>query len=359
MMERRRDGRGQPVGRAIGPSSVTGRGKLVGFAITVVFLVLAVRNVDLAAVGRELAAADYRLLLPAAVCTLSGYLLRTARWRAILHPVQPAPFRTVFSVLMLGFAANNVLPARVGEVVRAYTLRQKTGAPVSLGFATIVVERVFDGVTLLALMALALRVAPALADDERLRLVESLSVVVFASALIALVALLLLRERAVALAGWLARPLPERFGRRVSAMAESFIVGLDCLRRPGAVLRIAALSLLIWTCEAGSYAFVARAFDLGLGPAQEMSAVLFLVVFVNLGIMIPSAPGYIGTFQFFARLALVPFGVPGERAVGLAVVSHAMQYVLVTGIGLVIVWREHLSLVRLARAPATVDTAAD
>ena len=113
------------------------RGRLVGFLLTGLFLVLAARNVDLAAVGRELAAADYRLLIPAAACTLTGYLLRTLRWGAILRPVQPAAFPTLFSALMLGFAANNILPARVGEVVRAYTLGRKTGAPVSLGFATI------------------------------------------------------------------------------------------------------------------------------------------------------------------------------------------------------------------------------
>jgi uncharacterized protein (TIRG00374 family) len=338
---------------------VKGRARLVGFLVTGVFLVLAVRNVDLAAVARELATADYRLLLPAAMCTLGGYLLRTARWRVLLEPVLSVPFRTAFGALMLGFAANNVLPARVGEVVRAYALGRTTGASVSVGFATIVVERVFDGLTLLALMALALRVAPIPADSEQLRLVEFGSVAIFAVATLALAALLILRRRALVLLSVITRPLPATLAARIGAIAESFIVGLDCLRRPSVVARAAGLSALVWTCEAASYAFVARAFDLGLSPTQYLSAVLFLVVFVNLGIMIPSAPGYIGTFQFFARLALAPFGVPAAQAFSLAVLAHAMQYVLVTGIGLAILWREHLSFTRLTGGQAVVDTAAD
>ena len=357
--ERRGDARGGPAGEAEGAASVKGRAKLVGFLVTGVFLVLAVRNVDLGAVAQQLAMADYRLLLPAAACTLSSYLLRTTRWRVLLEPVLPVSWRAAFGALMLGFAANNVLPARVGEVVRAYTLGRTTGVPVSLGFATIVVERLFDGLTLLALMAVALRFAPIPADGEQLRLVEVASVAIFTAAALTLTALLILRRRALVLLGVLTGPLPATFAARIGGIAESFIDGLDCLRQPIVLVRAAGLSVLIWTCEAASYAFVARAFDLGLSPTEYLSAVLFLVVFVNLGIMIPSAPGYIGTFQFFARLALAPFGVPAAQGLSLAVLAHATQYVLVTGIGVVILWREHLSFSRIAGAAAAADTAAD
>jgi uncharacterized protein (TIRG00374 family) len=352
------DGKG--VDRAVGvPMWLRGRSKLIGFVVTVVFLVLAIRNVDLSAVAAELAAADYRFLAPAAACTLAGYLFRTLRWQIILRPVQHVPWRTLFSVLMLGFATNNIVPARVGEIVRAYTLGRKVGISATLSLATIVVERVFDGLTLLLLMALALRIAPVLLDNDYLRVVEVASVVIFATALVILVLLLTLQSRALALLARLLRPLPTRLSTHVSTMAESFILGLRCLRHPTILAQMAATSLLVWTAEAASYAFIARAFDLGLGPRQYFGAVLFLLVFVNLGIMIPSAPGYIGTFQFFARLALAAFAVPAERAIGLAILSHTMQYTLVTGFGLVILWREHLSLTRIVSAPATLDPAAD
>jgi glycosyltransferase 2 family protein len=327
--------------------------------LTAVFLALAVRNVDLAAVGREVAAADPRYLLPAAVCTMTGYLLRSLRWQIILHPLYRVPYRAVFSVLMLGFATNNILPARLGEVVRAYLLGSRAGVPRSLSLATIVVERVFDGLTLLLLMAVALQVAPVPLENDRLRLVEVASVGIFAGAVVGLVGLLILQKRAVALIGWLARPLPARVAGRLTTMADTFITGLGCLRHPGVVLRAGLCSLLVWGAEAASYAWVAAAFNLGLAPAQQVSAILFLVVFVNLGIMIPSAPGYIGTFQFFARLALTAFAVSAERAVGLAVVSHGMQYVLVTGIGLVLLWRQHLSLGRLVQVAPALEPSQD
>jgi uncharacterized protein (TIRG00374 family) len=333
---------------------VSRSGKLLGVGLTLVFLALALRNVDLTAVWQAIVAADYRWLLPAAAFVSAGYLIRTGRWQSILWPVLRAPYWVCFRCLILGFAANNVLPARVGEVIRAYSLRQKTGTSATLGVATVVVERVFDGVTLLALMAIALQVAAIPADDERLRLVEAVSIAIFATALVVLIALLVLRERALALVAWLARPLPARFEARVQAMAASFIVGLECMQRPGALVRIVPLSVLVWLCEAAAYGCVARAFSVDLTPPQFVSAVLFLTVFVNLGIMVPSAPGFIGTFQFFARLALVPFGVAPDIAFGLAVVAHALQYGLVTGAGLVVMWREHLSLGSLARTP--VDT---
>ncbi len=336
---------------------MSGRGKLISFVITAVFLVLAVRNVDLGAVAAELARADYRFLAPAAALTLTGYLLRTLRWGLILRPIRTVDFGTLFSVLMLGFASNNIMPARVGEIVRAYTLGRKVEVPTTLSLATIVVERVFDGLTLLLLMAVALQVAPVPLDNDRLRLVELASVGIFATALVVLVLLLVLEERALALLAVILRPLPRRFAERVTGMGDSFIKGLHALRHPRILVQIGIVSLLVWAAEAASYAFIARAFQLGLAPREYVGAVLFLVVFVNLGIMIPSAPGYIGTFQFFARLALTAFGVPGERAVGLALLSHAMQYTLVTGIGLVILWRERLSLARVVRVPAGLDPA--
>lgn len=336
---------------------MSGRTKLIGFAVTVIFLGLAVRNVDLGAVAAELRAADYRFLVPATVLTLAGYALRTVRWGLILRPIRRVDFGTLFSALMLGFATNNIMPARVGEVVRAYTLGRKVGVPASLGLATIVVERVFDGLTLLLLMAVALQITPIPLDNDRLRLVELASLAIFLGALVVLILLLVLEERALRLIAVLLRPLPHGLAARLVGMADSFIKGLHSLRHPGILLKICGVSLLVWLAEAASYSLIARAFELGLGPREHVGAVLFLLVFVNLGIMIPSAPGYIGTFQFFARLALAAFAVPGERAVGLALLAHAMQYTLVTGIGLVILWRERLSLTRIIATRPTLDPA--
>ncbi|MFQ6000262.1 MAG: lysylphosphatidylglycerol synthase domain-containing protein, partial [Anaerolineae bacterium] len=107
-------------------------------------------------------------------------------------------------------------------------------------------------------------------------------------------------------------------------------------------------------CEMASYLFLTLAFPIFLSTPMRVVASLFVMVVVNLGILIPSSPGYIGTFHFFAMSALAVFGAPRETALSYAVVSHAMQYLLVTGLGLLFLWRENLSLLRIG-AEATLE----
>ncbi len=323
-------------------------GRLIGgVALTAFFLWLALRNVDIAAVRDGLRSARYEWLLPAALCNIAGYCLRTLRWQRILAPTKPVPFRRLYPVLMTGFAANNLLPARIGELARAYLLGARERISGSLALATIVVERVCDGLTLIALMAVTLTLFPIPVTDPKLRTVEIAAALVFGVATAGLVALLLAPRPILALARLLLRPAPRALARRAAGLLESFIGGLDALRRPRALASLAGLSLVVWALEGASYACIMLAFPFDLGPGQWFAAAAFLLVFVNLGIMIPSAPGYIGTYQFFATLALGAFGVAPALAVGLSFVAHALQYGLITGTGLLCFWRLGLTPARL------------
>ena len=125
-----------------------------GLLLTAVFLVLALSRVDLPEFLDELRRVNYAWLIPSAACTLVGYMLRTLRWRVILSGAARAPITTLFSVLMMGFATNNLLPGRLGELWRAYLLGRKRNVRKTLALASVVVERVFDGLTLIALLAL-------------------------------------------------------------------------------------------------------------------------------------------------------------------------------------------------------------
>src|SRR5256885_8904504 len=127
--------------------------RALGIALTIVFLVLAFNKVDLAAFGEELRRVDYRWLVPSALCTLAGYALRTIRWQLILSGAARAPLRTLFPVLIMGFATNNLLPGRLGEFWRAYLLGRKRNVRKTFALASVFVERVFDGLTLIALLA--------------------------------------------------------------------------------------------------------------------------------------------------------------------------------------------------------------
>ena len=326
----------------------------VGVALTGFFLWLALRNVDIAAVRDALRHASYGYLLPAALCGAVGYCLRTWRWGQILSRTKVIPFARLFPILMTGFATNNLLPARVGEFVRAYLLgREEEEVSPSLALATIVVERVCDGLTLIALMALTLAFFPIPVSDPRLQTIELVATIIFGVAALGLVALLLAPRPILALVRLCLRPVPARLAARITGLLDQFIAGLEALRSPLALARIAGLSLLVWLCEGGTFAFVLLAFPLGLTGGEWVAAAVFLLVFVNLGIMIPSAPGYVGTYQLFAKLALGAFGVAASAAVALSFVAHALQYTLITGVGLLSIWRLGLSprnLGRMARA---------
>jgi uncharacterized protein (TIRG00374 family) len=315
----------------------------VGVALTGFFLWLALRNVDIAAVRDALRNASYGYLLPAALCGALGYCLRTLRWGQILSRTKVIPFGRLFPILMTGFATNNLLPARVGEFVRAYLLGRKEEVSPSLALATIVVERVCDGLTLIALMALTLAFFPIPVSDPKLQTIELVATIIFGVAALGLVALLLAPRPILAVVRFCLRPVQARFAARIIGLLDQFIAGLEALRSPLALARIAGLSLLVWLCEGGTFAFVLLAFPLGLAGSEWFAAAVFLLVFVNLGIMIPSAPGYVGTYQLFAKLALGAFGVAASAAVALSFVAHALQYTLITGVGLLSIWRLGLS----------------
>jgi uncharacterized protein (TIRG00374 family) len=314
--------------------------RAAGLLLTVVFLVLAVSRVDLAQFADELRRVNYIWLVPSAACTLAGYVLRTLRWRVILSSAARAPIGTLFAVLIMGFATNNLLPGRLGELWRAYLLGRKRNVSKSLAMASVVVERVFDGLTLIALLILVSTVVELPGWGKRVELLASL---VFVGATAGVVVLLWRPELIRALLGWVSRPLPTKWADWADKRFDSFVDGLGPLRR-GPVLLLAALfSLGVWLLEGSSYLLLSRGVNLGLAPGVEVPAMGLTLVTINLGIMVPSAPGYLGTQEFFGTSALRVFDVSPHSALALVFVSHAVQYLVVTGLGLLFFAHEHLS----------------
>ncbi|MFN0069996.1 MAG: lysylphosphatidylglycerol synthase transmembrane domain-containing protein [Chloroflexota bacterium] len=320
------------------------RNRLIGVVLTLVFLGLAFYRVNVDELIGALRSANYALLVPAALCTLLGYVLRAYRWRSILSQSVHIGFPTLFGILMIGFATNNLVPARLGELARAYLGRRRTGLRKTFFIATIFLERVFDGLVLiLILFALSTR----LPLPEWGREVQLASTVLFFG-LAGGIALVVTRQQlAAAILRRAAGGLPERIGFWISSAFEMFLMGLESMRRIQRVGTVALLSCTIWLLEGLSYYLLALGFDLPLSPLRLVAAVCLLLVMVNLGIMIPSAPGYVGTFQFFAVSALSVFDVPRETGLALAVVSHVMQYALVTVIGLYFLGRQNIKLTTL------------
>src|SRR5262245_51419373 len=224
--------------------------RVLGLLLTLVFLFLAVSRVDLAAFAEELRRVDYRWLLPSALCTLAGYALRTVRWQLILSGAARAPLRTLFPVLIMGFATNNLLPGRLGEFWRAYLLGRKRNVRKTFAMASVVVERVFDGLTLIALLAV---VSMNIQLPGWSREIEFLAALIFLGATLAVFVLLWRPELAQAALRLVSRSLPRRWATWSDERLAAFIDGLAPLRRPRVLLLAALLSIGVWFLEGSSY----------------------------------------------------------------------------------------------------------
>lgn len=256
--------------------------------------------------------------------------------------------------------ANNLLPVRLGEVVRSYYVGQREGVSKSAALATIVVERVFDGVTLLfflVVVSIFLPVAGLVQDLARdigvpwqLLVVGTTLPFVLVLGFLTLVAYrpwLLLRW-----IGALTRRLPGRVGANVMGLAELFITGLGILRQPRRLAALFLLSLPVWLMEVAMYYVIGFSFDLPspLGGVGAMAAAMLAVTATaNLAVSLPSSQGGIGPFELFAAATLVVLGVQGEIAAAYAVALHVALLVPVTLLGLLFLWMERDSLVGLLR----------
>ena len=325
------------------------KSRLLGFLLTALFVWIIARNVSLEELSAAFREADYKLVVPATVATFCGYLLRTLRWQRIVRPVAPLGFGDAFSVLMMGFAANNLLPARLGEFVRAYLLRRKSGARKTYGMATIIVERICDGLVLIGLLGIVSLLMPLPVWGEE---VQAVSSIIFLGASAGIIILLLQEKPAMRMVGLLLKPFPSRLSGALLRATGAFISGLHALKSRWSLALVIGLSVTVWLLEATSYLLMTRAFSVWMQPLNQVLAATFLLVVVNLGIMLPSAPGYVGTFQFFAVMALGVFGVSKETALAISISSHLMQYVLVTAIGLLFFARENLAFWRFGEISA-------
>jgi uncharacterized protein (TIRG00374 family) len=320
-------------------------GTLLGFGISALFLALALDRVDFAQVARAIAHADYRLILGSALFTLLSYVLRTLRWQRLLLPQKKIPARRLFPILVIGFALNNVLPGRPGEIARGFALGPREKLSKTLGIATVVLERVADGLALIAMLAvLALFFTLPGWGQE----VEGLSVFIFGAAFLFMVLMLWREHWMTQLLHRVIHILPERFAHRLANMFASFIMGLHALRSPRAGLAVAGLSLATWLCEGCSYFMVLSAFGLLSLPTQRILGALFMMVIVNLSISIPAAPGGVGPFEAAGILALGAFTVAKDAALPAVLVAHMMQFVLITGMGVFLMAREGIKLTQAA-----------
>lgn len=317
---------------------------VIGITISVIFLALALYGRDLNQIIRALSIADWRFLALAALFTFLSYVWRTRRWRVILLPQKQIPASRLYSILVIGFAFNNILPGRPGEFVRAYLAGQREGISKVLGLASIVVERVADGlmlVTILALVSLTTEL------PSWGRTLEYVSIALFALALGGLVLIRVHGEYAIRLFNSLISRFPRSIASSLGRVFSSFILGLQTLRSAGDVSKVAVYSVAAWSSELVHYFLVLTSFNLFADDVSRLVYAGIMMVVINLGIMIPAAPGGIGPFEGAGVVALGALSVPPETAFSAALAAHAIQYAVVTFQGLIFTLREGVAIAKV------------
>ena len=315
----------------------------LGVAISAFFLYRVLRDINFKDLWQVLIHANYWWILPGVGVYFVAVWVRAWRWHYLLRPLQSVRTRVMFPIVTIGYAGNNIYPARAGEIIRAVVLRKKTGIPVSASLATIVVERIFDGVVMLAFIFLNLTELVNLSDE--FSVIGSLSIqavalwgtmlFVGALAVFLLAAMFpaVTEKILVTLAG---RFLPEKIRPKVLDLGEMFLSGLESLRSPQHVLMVFITSVVIWLLETVKYWFVMFAF----GFHVSFFTLMLMNGVVNLATTIPSAPGYIGTFDLPGIAVLQAYGVDYETAASYTLTLHFALWLPITLLGLYYMARE-------------------
>ena len=311
----------------------------LGLPVSGAFLYLALREGDARAVLTILAGARAGHVALAGVLALGGLVLMALRWRLLLRPVARVGLGRAFSLLTIGYAVNYLVPGRLGEVTRACLLGTFAGVSRVAALATVVVEKVLDGLVLLGLLLLLLRLAPLPAGAEQLGLYGS---VVFFGAAGGLVAARVFGPRARRLGQRAFGRIPG-VGARCIRAVESIGQGLATIELSRRTALVVTLSFAIW----GQQALVVWVLLRGLAIELSLSAALVLVVALALGSMIPAAPGFVGTYQLVAVGVLAGFGISPNEALAFSLLLHSTEYALVLGTSLAGLAAERMSFYRL------------
>lgn len=309
----------------------------LGLAVSAFFLWLTLRGLKLEEVASYLQTANYLWLIPSVAVYFLAVATRTWRWNYLLRPLKRISLKRLFPIVVIGYMGNNIFPFRIGELLRSYVLKRNEEVSISSSLATIVVERIFDGLTMLLFAFVALLTAPFLSDALRLTVV--IGSLVFLGALI----IFLFLAARPATAARLYNPLinhliPHRLRDKLRGFIERFMSGLAALRDFKHVIMIFLTTVLIWLLETVTYWFVMHAFNLQL----SFFTLMMMNGVVNLITTLPAAPGYIGTFDASGIWVLEAFGVIKSRATAYTLVLHATLWLPITLLGFFYMIREGL-----------------
>jgi uncharacterized protein (TIRG00374 family) len=320
-----------------------------GIILSAVLIILLVSGIDLHKVAEALKGADYRYCIPMIILVIVGILIRAYRWFFIMEPLHRASMANLYSATMIGFMANFVLPARTGEIIRAYLIGKKEGVSKSASFATIVIERLFDIFTMLLILIgvlfLASRPGSPL-EEVYAKTLRGGGLIMCLIFLLAMAFLVMLKQKTRLALSWVrfaCRPFPERWGDKIIDVLQSFVSGLGAIHLGSHLFPIVFYSILMWGIYGLGNVFLLKAFDRIL-PDLPAYFAFYLLVVQAFGVALPSSPGAVGPYHAAVVAGLAAFGIHREDSLSVAIVAHIVMVLPVIIYGMVLLWKDHLSL---------------
>lgn len=314
----------------------------LGLVISAFFLYLAFREINYAGLWETLKQTSWYWLVPGLAIYFLSMLVRTWRWQYLLKPLQKVKTSTLFPIIMIGYMGNNVFPLRMGEVLRSVVLKRHKNIAISASLATIVVERIFDAVVIAGFILLNLSQLADLSGNQALLQLSGLATwagIIFTIGLAIFILVAMFPQPASRLIHALIQKIvPERWQQNVIQIADRFLDGLMSLRSPKDALMIFLTSILVWLLETVLYWSVSQSLGLDLQWRQLM----LLNGVVNMVLLIPAAPGGLGTFDAAGRAMLQGYGIPAEPALGYTLILRIALWVPITLLGAIYFVREGL-----------------
>jgi len=319
----------------------------IGFVISAAILYLAFHRIDFRLLLENLQGANYLYLIPIVFIIFLSMALRALRWGYLLLPIKKIGFPNLFASILIGFMANNVLPVRMGEFVRAYIIGRSERIRKSASFGTVVVERLFDGFTVLGLLLVVLNflhLPPGNAAFKKGLLVGGyITMAIYGFAFAVLFIIKTQTRWSLKTALFFTRPFPSRVAKSGISGIKSFKEGLLSVDSPKTIVIAFLYSLLIWAAFTYSIYLTGIAFGLTL----SVTAAVTVLLAICLAMMIPSTPGFIGPYHASVAYALVLYNIPLEKALSLSLVFHATNFIPITLAGFLYLGRYHLSLKKI------------
>ena len=332
--------------------STTGRVDIkfiIGIGISFLFLYFLFRKIDFAQLVNVLKGLDIRYLVAVLLVTFTSYGFRALRWHYLLLPQKKATPWNLISATMICYMANNLLPARLGEFIRAYVLAEKERLEPSSVFATLVLDRLFDGFSVLVILVITfftVKLPPGMEKVQQGLLTGGY--VTLALYIAVIVFLLFLKRATVSTLKFIAvilSPFPDKLSRTVIPLLGSFIAGIRLTSKPKELFALVFSSVLIWATATWSVDLLLKAFRIDL----PINASMFILVFLVFAVMVPASPGYIGTYHAACMYGLMAFNVPKELALSVAIVMHSINFFPVIAIGFIFLWKDGISFSSLGK----------